>query len=657
MMRWLLPLVLAGCVADLEQAPGPDFGKADGTDSPDHECRIILRQLDGLPNGRIDVDAALVDDGARPAVLVSFDGRTFFAIDHMTETAGGVTGYQRFAFAIDVPSGQSDDRVQVIPFLKHHGNRIFDHNRHPADNENYVAEKATGHQIALDEQTCPAKLDRWHPLVELRDDSAMFPGSKPAGGWWVTPIHATLLADGKVLVTGWGRHDRDDCGAGGSRKNGVTFVLDPADLDATRSLNVQPIDEQPLQSSDVLYCAGHAPLPDGRILYAGGSHYEGLGTPTQLELGLDYARVFDPATRSFQRLAQPLTGGRRWYPTTTRLGDGRVLVTGGFTQCCSTQFANLSIEVFDPAADAFSMLVTQAQSAQEIGSSIKDFPRVFALPGSGGVAILGAAGRVMRLDPDVGGRLTSTQNAQRAGGATAEDATVAMVSTGEIMVVGGSPDGRAAQRADLYDPAADRWRSIDTGISRYNAASVLLPDGTALVVNGDGGNDGDRRRAQVIDPRTGSVTTMLPWSDDTGLRGYHSFALLLKDGRVLVGGGTNSAHGIGCERPDLRIYEPGYLHKGERPAIAQSELTLVAGGTADIDVTGDAQTAVLMAVGSFTHGFDQNQRYIELAADRAPGRLTLHAPSAAQAPPGDYMLFVVSAAGVPSVGVHVALAN
>jgi len=295
------------------------------------------------------------------------------------------------------------------------------------------------------------------------------------------------------------------------------------------------------------------------------------------------------------------------------------------------------------------MLVTQAQSAPEIGSSIKDFPRVFALPG--GVAILGAAGRVMRLDPDVGGRLTSTPNAQRAGGATAEDATVAMVSTGEIMVVGGSPDGRAAQRADFYDPAADRWRSIDTGISRYNAASVLLPDGTALVVNGDGGNDGDRRRAQVIDPRTGSVTTMLPWTDDNGLRGYHSFALLLKDGRVLVGGGTNSEHGIGCERPDLRIYEPGYLQRGERPGIAQRELTVFAGGTADIDVTGDAQTAVLMAVGSFTHGFDQNQRYVPLAFDGH----TLRAPSTAEAPPGDYMLFVVSGAGVPSVGVHVTL--
>jgi starch binding protein with CBM20 domain/galactose oxidase-like protein len=64
---------------------------------------------------------------------------------------------------------------------------------------------------------------------------------------------------------------------------------------------------------------------------------------------------------------------------------------------------------------------------------------------------------------------------------------------------------------------------------------------------------------------------------------------------------------------------------------------------------------VLMAVGSFTHGFDENQRYIPLTVDELSNhQLALHAPATASiAPPGDYMLFVVSADGVPSRGVHV----
>ncbi|MBS1119969.1 MAG: hypothetical protein H6Q90_2197 [Deltaproteobacteria bacterium] len=682
----VLALALLGCADDgLHEALGPDIGKGDGGDAADRGCRVILRELDGLSKGRIDVAKSIIADGGRPSVLVTFDRQNFFELDDPSSTSGGLAGFQRFAFSIPVPSNASDERIEIIPFVKHNGGRLFDHNRHP--NENYVAERATGHQIPLDEQTCPAQADAWGPIVSLRDDTSTFLTDKPVGGWWVTPIHATLLPSGKVLVTGWGRRDRESCFAGGSRRNGISYIIDPDDL-TTSSLNVTPIDEDGNPSSDVLYCAGHTPIPDGRILYAGGSRYDGLGTPTQLEQGLDYARLFDPRTNTFRRITTPMTGGpagsegMRWYPSTTRLTDGRVLVTGGFTRCCGTEFTNRSIEVFDPAAlDAnvspWSTLLTHEQGATEIGASIKDYPRVFSLPEpvpqqaasgvSRQVAVIGAAGRVMLLstNPNVSAaqRFTSRSNARRPGNVGADDATSSMTSTGDLLVLGGTADGGAAQRADLYDPSTDRWRSIDTGISRYNAASVALPDGTTLIVNGDGGNDGDRRRPQVLDPRTDTIATMDPWTDDPNVRGYHSFALLLKDGRVLVGGGTNSEHGIGCERPDLRIYEPAYLNKGDRPVIAgtgTAPLTMaIGGGPVSLDVSGPPLAAdggaVLMALGSFTHGSDQNQRYVALTFDQTtPGSLSLHPPElASQAPPGDYMLFLVSAAGVPSVGKHV----
>jgi hypothetical protein len=61
----------------------------------------------------------------------------------------------------------------------------------------------------------------------------------------------------------------------------------------------------------------------------------------------------------------------------------------------------------------------------------------------------------------------------------------------------------------------------------------------------------------------------------------------------------------------------------------------------------------LIRPGAVTHGFDQNQRYVPLTF--TPGnfptsRLTVTAPSdSSQAPPGDYMLFLVNKKGVPSI--------
>ena len=51
-----------------------------------------------------------------------------------------------------------------------------------------------------------------------------------------------------------------------------------------------------------------------------------------------------------------------------------------------------------------------------------------------------------------------------------------------------------------------------------------------------------------------------------------------------------------------------------------------------------------------------NQRFLRLAFSQAAGRLTVTAPSVAEiAPPGHYMLFVLNAAGVPSIAPIVRL--
>jgi hypothetical protein len=161
------------------------------------------------------------------------------------------------------------------------------------------------------------------------------------------------------------------------------------------------------------------------------------------------------------------------------------------------------------------------------------------------------------------------------------------------------------------------------------------------------------------------VTSSPSWPDDPFERGYHNFALLLKDGRVLLGGGKASEQSrVGCERPDVRIYTPGYLSKGPRPSLVEvlEPVRMTVGGQeVSFHYTNgpirSGHGVVLMALGSTTHSFDQNQRYIALDFQvPVTGTVKVTPPANHfQAPAGDYILFILSDLGVPSEGKHVRL--
>jgi hypothetical protein len=563
--------------------------------------------------------------------------------------------------------------------------------------------------------------ESWGPSLSLRDDTATFAG-RPAGGWFVSPIHVTLMPDGKVLATGWGRAQRDRCQfPEGSRSRGESFVLDPAAISARRTpgeLAITPVDEvvsrdfklQPgdspnLWTPEVLYCAGHTPTSKG-ILYTGGSRYQFLGERNrEIEVGISSARLFEYSTGQFRKLGAPMLGGPgsetvegapsfgpvskrgwRWYPTNTRMPDGRVLVTGGYS---SLKRANLSVETFDPKNESWKVLAQHDDTSipatrEAMAPGLKDYTHTFLLPkpvaqngASRQIAMMGWNGRILLMNTDdataPASRFSQPRNAGRPNGAQGWDSTSALLPSGELFVMGGTNDGTVAQRADLYNPQTDTWTQVNSGIGRRNAATVLMPDGNVLVMNGwdeDGNLPGDRKRPQIFDPRTRTFQTFAPWTDDPFERGYHSFAILLKDGTVLVGGGTaplvngQPITSIGCERTDVRIYRPSYLTKGPRPVIAAPEpidLTIGAGTETSLQFQGAPLApkggVVLMALGSTTHSFDQNQRYVPLEHRVADGKVVFSAPSDPNvAPPGDYLLFLVSNEGTPSVGKHVRLA-
>jgi hypothetical protein len=586
-----------------------------------------------------------------------------------------------------------------------------------------------------------AEAGAWSPIVSLKDLTDTFKGTpdgpRTDAGWWVAPIHVNLLAEGRVLVTGWSRPIEQSCMDHQGRRNGTTFVLDPRDLEteSPKTLAITPLDENPEKPGDVLYCAGHAPLADGRLLFMGGARYIHLGDVEypkpfhQKEYGLPYARIFDPKASTFTQVTHhnpgdpkpadasdwlseaggglPHEPGMMWYPTNTRLPGGKILTNGGYARWVEVMdprkwtYLNKSVTLFDPAAydvgrNPWTVWVPHAKAPREVGIDVFDYPKVFVLPKPvvieglpRQVAIFGGLGwdpndpaylpgiTLLSLDERVPEerRFATPPNARRPQGGRLHDTTAVLLSTGEILVMGGGEYAdQDGQRINVYDPSRDQWRpSLDTGITRHKPASTLLPDGSVLIVNGEdsyqiGKNMDNRAKPTIYDPQTATFRNLSPWTDDSDMRGYHNVALLLKDGRVLIGGGrvySDDAEGryrIGCERPELRLFSPPYLFRGPRPALkAVAEPMSIAVGGAPFRVAFDGPPPrkdggiVLMALGAFTHGFDQNQRYVSLRWETSgsDGIIVTPPESAQIAPEGYYNLFLISEAGVPSTGVSV----
>jgi hypothetical protein len=100
------------------------------------------------------------------------------------------------------------------------------------------------------------------------------------------------------------------------------------------------------------------------------------------------------------------------------------------------------------------------------------------------------------------------------------------------------------------------------------------------------------------------------------------------------------------------VYYPAYLFRGPRPVIVAADPEPVYGGSFAVhyEYSWEVKRVVLVAPGSVTHAFDMHTRHVELTfKPDGPKRLQVTAPPDAHvAPPGYYMLFLLSERGVPS---------
>jgi hypothetical protein len=509
---------------------------------------------------------------------------------------------------------------------------------------------------------------------------------RTADGMFAAPIHGAVMPDGRLFLLGVHADSStpdesgkmhaawiqpvDAPGAALHASTTVTEIGAPADW--------HQIPFGPYTLDDSLVCGGHTFLKDGRLMVAGGPKTVRNTATGDLALagGVNYGTAFDGT--SWTRLPGTMAGkgaflAGRWYPTLTRLADGRVLVTGGFDLLVPLFDANLSEEIFDPADGSWRVISTEQQTPAQTHDA--DYTAVFQLPARAAgsdVVMIGEDGVPIFLDtsttPGTWRVSAHARPGATNGAAYSTGAGTAMLPlrladgdlgyhNGSFVTVSGQVGTTAMSHADIFDPMTDQWRAtIDTGVARHYAAPVVLPDGRVLLINGhDTAPNAAVLAPQYLDPRNGFSVSTSP-AVSTELRGYHNVAMLLPDGRVLVAGGRDIDRATSSEKPDYAYFSPSYLTK-PRPVLTNTPNKLAYGQAAFVGTGNRKPTeAVLMALPAMTHSFDQNQRSIQvklqpLVSDAANNQISvITAPADANlAPPGDYMLFVLDADRVPSV--------
>jgi len=260
---------------------------------------------------------------------------------------------------------------------------------------------------------------------------------------------ATLLPDGRVLIAGDGR---------------TAELYDPAS--GTFSRTGAMLEDQFRPEATL--------LPDGRVLFTGGLRMLGA-------YGFQLARpeLYDPAMGTFAATGPYLdtTLGEDEYGgevRATRLLSGRVLVAIG---------NGSAAELYDPASGTFSW--TGAMSTAGQATTIQ---RTATLLGDGRVLLVGGWNvgvldflASAELYTESTGAFVSTGSM----GIVRAGHTATLLADGRVLVTGGHWDFTALRSVELYDPSVGTFAPAGRmNVPRQSHQATLLNDGRVLITGG-----------------------------------------------------------------------------------------------------------------------------------------------------------------------------
>jgi hypothetical protein len=391
-----------------------------------------------------------------------------------------------------------------------------------------------------------------------------------------------------------------------------------------------------------IFCSGLSVLYTGDVLVTGGNVQ---GTCPRGGCGTPNANIFESDTVSWEA-GSPMIWPR-WYPSSIELSDGTLLEISGSDP--TGKVIQTELETYNYANDGWVALPSSANMPSDV---LQPYPRMSLLP-SGKLLMSAPSPHSYTFDP-VANTWTSVGNLNF--GYRYFAPHVLLPGLEKVMVAGGTLShlnggGDATNTVEMIDMSqpTPAWSYIaPMNFARYNENLVLLPDGTVLAVGGGGGGGAYTNpvlAAEVYNPTANTWTTL---ASQTVQRTYHSTAVLLPDGRVLSAGSDNSQP----TQVTYEIFSPPYLFNGPRPIIKSAPTSLTYGQKFTISSpnAGGVTRVALIHPGATTHADDFDQRYVDLTFTHSAGALQVTAPANGNyAPPGYYMLVIVSSSGIPSV--------
>jgi|OM-RGC.v1.000732619 hypothetical protein len=393
---------------------------------------------------------------------------------------------------------------------------------------------------------------------------------------------------------------------------------------------------------EVLGCVAPALLPNGDLIFLGGTDQEIYGPGTKI------VKTFDAESETWEN--RPDLSDFRWYPTLVQLVDGKLLLTGGGG--LDNPIRVTTSEIYDPV-DFTSTPVGEIAIGNEVSPIVLLY---------NGEALMTHRPPQLFSPPTEEWDLAAdfVQNNRMPNG-DHSDHELILLPEGKVVAIGYKSFNppNYGSIVEVYDPELNQWSLGQNFLPiRSRAKTVLLPNKKVLVIGGEKEDPTDPTHTNQWN-YMGITDLYNPYADswrrleDLNIpREYHCTTILVPDGRIIAVGGEGSP-GNEPATSTIEAFEPPYLFKGVRPEIHNLNKDDFLRGeniVFNIEKTNFPTSVILVSLQSVTHFMNTgNNRFLELDFSQVENMVTAQVPLDSMAALSGYYMLFAMVDDIPSI--------